>query len=347
MTTSLVRVLVIDDAALVRKVLREGLSAREGIEVVGTAVDPFQARDLIVKLKPDVLTLDVEMPRMDGLEFLKRLMPQYPLPVIMVSALTEAGAAITLQALEAGALDFVCKPSQHLSVDLKDLLDELSQKILEASRVDVSHYKGKIGKRSFRKIDTALSKTTDKIIAIGASTGGVEAIRNVISRFPATCPGTVIVQHMPPGFTRKFAERMNRDCAPEVKEAQTGDRVKRGSILIAPGDKHLTVKRSGGIYEAVCLETEKVCGHMPSVEVLFQSVAEQVGRNALGVILTGMGGDGAEGLLAMKEKGAVTLAQNEKSCVVYGMPKVAVEKGGVEKIVPLDDMAEQIFKSLQ
>lgn len=344
-----IRVLVVDDSALVRELLTAGLAKDPELEVVGSAANPFIARDKIIELRPDVLTLDVEMPRMDGVDFLRRLMPQYPIPVIMVSALTQRGAQITLEALEAGAIDFVTKPSTDVARGLNQMLTDLRQKVKMAAQVDLSAWKRRAAKREKPGpvlVRTALSESTDKVIAIGASTGGTEAIRRVISSFPANMPGIVIVQHMPPGFTKHFSDNLNEICEMDVQEAQTGDRVMPGRVLIAPGGKHMTVRRSGGIYLVDCQEGENVNGHCPSVDVLFHSVARYVAGNAVGVILTGMGGDGAEGLLAMHQAGAKTIAQDETSCVVFGMPKVAIERGAVDRIGPLDSIPQLIVSTL-
>jgi len=343
-----IRVLVIDDSALVRDILTKGLEMDPGITVVGSASDPYIARDKIVKLKPDVLTLDVEMPRMDGVEFLRKLMPQYPLPVIMVSALTERGKQVTLDALALGAIDFVTKPKADVARGLQSMIMELRTKVKIASTANVSHWKQKrytdgAGKQTPVR---ALAESTDKVIAIGASTGGTEAIREIITRFPITTPGIVIVQHMPPGFTKMFAERMNSLCMMEVKEAEDKDRIMPGRILIAPGAKQMSVKRSGGIYEVIVQPGELVCGHCPSVEVMMNSVAIHVGSNAVGVMLTGMGRDGANGMLAMRNAGARTIAQDEASCVVFGMPKEAYTIGGAERLVPLDQIAEKVIDLL-
>lgn len=343
----IIKVLVVDDSSLVRQILSEGLAADPGIEVVGAAPDPFAARDMIVRLQPDVLTLDVEMPRMDGVEFLRRLMPQYPLPVIMVSSLTQKGKQVTMDALDAGAVDFVAKPGTGLAQGLKDMMMELRTKVKIAASANVSHWKHK--RRSLlpserqRLADTALAETTDKVIAIGASTGGTEAIRQVVTCFPAAMPGVIIVQHMPPGFTAMFAERLNSLCAMEVREARDGDRVRSGLILIGEGGKHLSLNRSGGIYKVQCAAGENVCGHCPSVEVLMQSVARVAGANAIGVMLTGMGRDGADGMVAMRRAGARTLAQDEKSSVVFGMPKEAWLRGGAERLVPLPDIGKEVI----
>ncbi|MFH1075371.1 MAG: chemotaxis response regulator protein-glutamate methylesterase [Pseudomonadota bacterium] len=340
-----IRVLIVDDSALVRNILTQGLGMDPGLEVVGAAADPYIARDMIIKERPDVLTLDVEMPRMDGVEFLRKLMPQYPLPVVMVSALTQKGKQITFDALEMGAVDFVTKPGADVARGLNSMLLELRTKIKIASTANVSHWKHtECASVASRLASTsALAESTDKVIVIGASTGGTEAIKSVITRFPVTMSGVVIVQHMPAGFTKMFAERLNTLCAMEVKEGENGDRIMPGRVLIAPGDFHVTVRRSGGIYQINCKSGEKVCGHCPSVEVLMQSVAESVGSNAVGVMLTGMGNDGADGMAAMRRAGARTLAQDEKTSVVFGMPKEAFKRGGAEKLVPLDDIAQAVI----
>ncbi|PLX91383.1 MAG: chemotaxis response regulator protein-glutamate methylesterase [Desulfuromonas sp.] len=344
-----VRVLVVDDSALVRQILTNGLAMDPGIEVVGSAADPYMARDKIVQLKPDVLTLDVEMPRMDGVEFLRKLMPQYPLPIVMVSSLTQKGKQITMEALEAGAVDFVTKPTTNVAQGLNAMLMELRAKVKIASTANVSHWKGKrVEARSSitSGASRALAESTDKVVAIGASTGGTEAIKKVVTQFPATMPGVVIVQHMPPGFTKMFSERLNQLCAMEVKEAENGDRIRPGRILVAPGAMQMEVIRSGGIYQVRCAPGEKVSGHCPSVDVMMHSVAKQVGRNAVGVMLTGMGSDGADGMLAMKNAGARNIAQDEASSVVFGMPKVAYERGGAEKLFPIDRIAAQVISLL-
>lgn len=358
-----IRVLVVDDSALVRDILSQGLGADPNLEVVGTAQDPFVARDKIVELRPDVLTLDVEMPRMDGVEFLRRLMPQYPIPVVMVSSLTQRGKEITMQALEAGALDFVAKPTSNVAQGLQGMMMELRTKVKIASTANVSHWKSK-REELFSSVKPAqgmasgatgaggvaraksLAESTDKVIAIGASTGGTEAIRRLVQEFPATTPGVVVVQHMPQGFTKTFADRLNNESAMEVKEAQHGDRVVAGRILIAPGDMHLKVIRSGGRYEVVLSQEDKVNGHRPSVDVMMKSVAEYVGANACGVILTGMGNDGAHGLKAMRDAGATTFGQDEATSVVFGMPKVAQEVGAVQTVLPLDKIGAAVVQAV-
>jgi len=344
-----IKVLVIDDSALVRQVLLQGLNMDSDIEVVGTARDPYIARDKIIELKPDVLSLDIEMPRMDGVEFLRRLMPQYPLPVLVVSALTERGKKITLDALEAGAVDFVTKPGMDVKRGLNEMIKELRKKIKEVSKAKVDHWKRE--KKEFKKevsvSSSALAESTDKVIAIGASAGGTQAIRKIITRFPVTMPGVVIVQHMPAGFTRMFAERLNDECAVSVKEAENADRIMQGTVLIAPGGYHMTVRRSGGVYRVNVKNGQKVCGHIPSVEVLFDSVAEHVGPNAIGVMLTGMGRDGVNAMLKMRNAGARTLSQDEKTSVVYGMPKEAFENNASEREVPLSDIPSYITRYLR
>ncbi len=345
-----IKVLIVDDSALVREILSKGLALDKDLHIVGTASDPFSARDKIVELKPDVLTLDVEMPKMDGVEFLRRLMPQYPLPVVIVSALTKKGAQITLEAFEAGAVEVVTKPSSDIARGLSAMLNDLSAKIKIAAKTNVSAWKvnRKSVEKSVRISREALAESTDKVIAIGASTGGTEAIRKILKTFPASMPGVVVVQHMPAGFTAHFAESLNSGCAMEVKEAARGDRIMPGRVLIAPGgDMQFRVLRSGGIYIADLKPGEKVCGHCPSVEVMFESVAKYAGANAIGVMLTGMGSDGAGGMLAMRQAGARTIAQDETSCVVFGMPKAAYERGGVEKLAPLSDISAHIIALLE
>lgn len=348
MMKSPIRVLVVDDSALVRQILSQGLAKDPGLEVVGTAVNPFDARDKIVKLRPQVLTLDVEMPRMDGVEFLRKLMPQYPLPVVMVSSLTERGKQITLQALEAGAVDFVTKPKSDMLRNLSSMITELAAKVKIASTVNVSHWKNK--KQDYTPIAAsagALANSTDKVIAIGASTGGTEAIKDVITRLPQSSPGVVIVQHMPPGFTKLFSDRMNTLCSMTVKEAEEGDRIMPGRILIAPGAMQMRVVRSGGLYR-VNIQTEGlVNGHCPSVEVLFDSVAQHVGSNAVGAMLTGMGADGADAMKRLRDSGARCFAQDEATSVVFGMPKEAYLRGGAERLVPLGSMTETILGALK
>jgi two-component system chemotaxis response regulator CheB len=276
-------------------------------------------------------------------------MPQHPLPVVMVSSLTQRGGQITLDALDAGAVDFVTKPTSNMAQSLEVMIKSLREKIKIASRANVAHWKKDrqaVIKSTAAEKKAHLVGSTDKVIAIGASTGGTEAIKAILSEFPPTMPGVVVVQHMPSGFTKMFAERLNQLCAMEVKEAETGDRVRSGRVLIAPGGKHLKVIRSGGTYQVLCQEGEKVSGHCPSVDVLMDSVAKEVGPNALGIMLTGMGSDGAKGMLKMRQAGAKNIAQDEASCVVFGMPKVAFERGGAEKLVPLRQIVSETINLL-
>lgn len=344
----LIRVLIVDDSALVRQILMKGLSSDPMLEVVGAAPDVYVARNMIVELRPDVLTLDIEMPKMDGLEFLRRLMPQYPLPVVVVSSLTQHSKEITVQALEAGAVDFVSKPSADVASGLDKMMFELRSKIKLASTANVAHWKSRreelFTKIRTNKMQSALAESTDKVIAIGASTGGTEAIRKIIPQLPATTSGIVITQHMPPDFTRIFSDRLDELSMMRVKEAEQGDRIVTGRVLIAPGGYHMSVRRMGGQYKVFLDQNEKVNGHRPAVDVLFNSVAKYVGKNAFGVILTGMGADGALGLKAMHDAGAYTLGQDRPSSIVYGMPKVAYDMGGVDKQVSLDNMANEIMK---
>ncbi len=352
-----IKVLIIDDSALVREILTEVLDSDPGIEVVGTAVDPLIAREKIKKLNPDVLTLDVEMPRMDGLTFLRNLMRLRPMPVIMVSSLTEKGADITLQALDEGAIDFVSKPKEDLSSTLASYRDELVEKIKVASLANIS------ARDSFARIanveprndaDVVIAKkhnrpfsTTDKIIAIGASTGGTEAIKELLIQFPAYMPGTVITQHIPEAFSLSFAQRMDGLSAMNVCEASDGQQILPGHVYIAPGGKHLLVIRNGAQYVCKLNDGPTVNRHKPSVDVLFRSVAQNVGANATGIILTGMGDDGAQGLLEMHTAGAKTVAQDEKTSVVWGMPGEAVKAGGVDTILPLQKITGKIITILK
>jgi len=338
-----IRVLIVDDSATARAVLTDILSGDPMIEVVGTASDAYIARDKIVELRPDVICLDVEMPRMDGITFLKRLMHYMPIPVIMVSSLTQAGAKTTLEALESGAVDFVPKPHSHIYDGKDEMRDELIAKIKIASRVKVKQH---LLRNTAQANTTSLAETTNKILAIGASTGGTEALKDVLMGLPRNAPGTIVVQHMPANFTGPFAERLNSLCAMEVREARNGDSITPGLVLIAPGDYHMVVRRSGARYYVEIGSGEKVSGHRPSADVLLNSVAKIAGANAIGVILTGMGGDGAKGLLAMRNAGARTIGQDEASCVVYGMPKVAYELGAVENQLPLSKIANAILAVL-
>ena len=337
------RVLIVDDSAIVRKVFSEELSRFSDIEIVGTAPDPFVARDKIVRLQPDVITLDIEMPRMDGLTFLKKLMKYYPLPVIIVSSLTPKGGALTLEAMDSGAVEVIAKPGGAYTVG--DMSVQLADKIRAASRVKIIR-KASDKEAVLKKSEPikALAKTSNKVIAIGASTGGTEALKTVLTRMPPNSPGILVVQHMPAAFTTAFAERLNGLCQITVKEARNNDSVNPGTALIAPGNWHMILRRSGARYYVEVKDGPMVHHQRPSVDVLFKSTAKSAGPNSIGVILTGMGSDGAEGLLEMKQEGAKTIAQDERSCIVFGMPKEAIELGAVDKVVPLDRVAEKIVR---
>lgn len=345
---SAIKVLVVDDSAIIRKYLTTELGKDPEIEVVGSASDPYIARDKIVELKPDVITLDIEMPRMDGLTFLKKLMKFYPLPVIMVSAYTEEGCETTLNALEFGAVDVMLKPRMDLQNRLPELSIQLIDKVKAAARVKIRKGAASASKKEAAApagtLNHGMVKSADKIIAMGASTGGTEALRDVLMRMPQNSPPIMVVQHMPENFTAAFAQRLNKQCAIEVREAKSGDTLKPGLALIAPGNDHLLLKRSGSRYFAELQNTPLVCRHRPSVEVLFDSVAKYGGANAIGVIMTGMGNDGAQGLLNMRQAGARTIAQDEASCVVFGMPKEAIKLDAAEKIVPLHKISETILQ---
>ncbi|HPO15430.1 MAG TPA: chemotaxis response regulator protein-glutamate methylesterase [Candidatus Hydrogenedentes bacterium] len=333
-STRPIRVLIVDDSATVRQVFANELARDPEIEVIGTAPDPYVARDKIVQLKPDVVTLDIEMPRMDGITFLRKLMQHYPLPVIIVSSLTPTGGEVALEALQAGAVDVMCKPGAAYSVG--DMSVQLIDKIKAASRVSVQRRTASPAAAAATVQRLAMTRTTNKVIAMGASTGGTEALTQVLTAMPANAPGIVIVQHMPEVFTRSFADRLNTLCAIEVKEATNGDTVIPGKALIAPGNYHMLLRRSGASYYVEVKSGPLVTRHRPSVDVLFKSVARFAGRNAVGVIMTGMGADGADGMKEMHNNGAQTIAQDEASCIVYGMPKEAVARGGVDHVVSLD-----------
>lgn len=341
-----IKVLVVDDSAIVRKIFNEELSRERGIDVIGTAPDPYVARDKIVRLKPDVVTLDIEMPRMDGITFLKKLMKYYPLPVIVVSSLTPKGGRLALEAIESGAVEVLSKPGGAYSVG--DMKQQLADKIRAAARARVSRRKDEtsVDEASVTLPTRALKETTNKVIAIGASTGGTEALKKVLTKFPRTIPGVLVVQHMPPNFTTAFAERLDNMCDISVKEAEDGDSVLPGRALIAPGNYHMLLRRSGARYYVSVKNGPMVCHQRPSADVLFNSSAQYAGANSIGVILTGMGSDGAQGLLKIRQAGARTIGQDEASCVVYGMPKEAAKLGAVEKIVPLDRIAQQVIDFL-
>jgi len=336
-----IRVLIVEDSLVFRELLIQNLSRDPAIQVVATAKDPFEARDAILRHKPDVMTLDVELPRMSGIEFLRKLMPQYPIPVVVISALSDK----VFDALNAGAVDFVAKPTVSNRVQLEDFIrNELLVKIKIASTAKISNIKKTVLGQGHEVLP---GKGKDKIVAIGASTGGTEAIFSVIKDFGTDIPGVVVTQHMPQGFTGMYAKRLNDQCRIQVKEAQTGDRVIPGHMLLAPGgDAHMRLIKVNGVYQVECKKGPRVNGHCPSVDVLFESVAKSAGADAVGIILTGMGGDGAKGLLAMRRAGARTIGQDESTCVVYGMPKVAYDLGAVQYQEKLPDIAGRTYALL-
>jgi two-component system chemotaxis response regulator CheB len=341
------KVLIVDDSALIRQLLTSLLSHDPGLEVVGSAADPYAAWDKIKALRPDVLTLDVEMPRMDGLAFLERLMRARPTPVLMVSSLTEQGCETTLRALELGAIDFVTKPKIDIKNGTVERIDEIIAKIKVAARAKLRPPlklapAGEARLKALR--NEAMATSTQKVVAIGASTGGTEALREVLTALPADSPGVVIVQHMPENFTRAFAQRLDKLCQIRVQEARDGDRILPGHALIAPGNYHMQVNRNGANYNVEVFMGEAVNRHRPSVDVLFHSCARRLGRNAVGVIMTGMGDDGARGLVAMRQAGARTIAQDEASSVVFGMPREAIALGGVGEVVGLGKIADTVAR---
>lgn len=346
-----IKVLVIDDSALVRQTLTEIINSDEQLNVIGTAGDPYLAANKIRQEIPDVITLDVEMPRMDGLTFLKQLMSQFPIPVVVISSLTQNGGHLALRALQLGAIEIVAKS------EIKNTKEHLEESRIRITDAIKAAYMAPVKRSSSAKAYTEdkpaikpdpanpnspIYKTTDKVIAIGASTGGTEALRFLLKSIPANCPGILITQHMPPGFTKSFADQLNTICEVTVKEASDGERVMRGHAYIAPGGRHMELYRSGAQYFIKVRDGELVNRHKPSVEVLFNAVAKQAGQNALGIIMTGMGRDGAEGLLNMKKAGARTVAQDEASCVVFGMPKEAINLGAADQVLSLQDILQRI-----
>jgi two-component system chemotaxis response regulator CheB len=350
MSTKKTRVLIVDDSAVVRQTLRDVLQSDPEIEVIATAGDPFAAAERIAEEVPDVITLDIEMPRMDGLTFLKKLMSQHPIPVVICSSLAEGGAQSTFRALEYGAVEIVTKPRLGTKQFLEDSRTALCDAVKAAARSRVrtltpSHMvEPKLTADAILSPAThAMVETTEKVVVIGASTGGTEALKIVLEALPADTPGIVIVQHMPELFTRAFANRLDGLCNITVKEAETNDTVIRGRALIAPGNHHLLLKRSGARYYVEVKDGPLVCRHRPSVDVLFRSAARYAGRNAVGVILTGMGDDGARGMLELKQAGATTIAQNEATCVVFGMPKEAIKLNCIDKVLPLESIASSML----
>lgn len=347
-----IKVLIVDDSAVVRQVLTELLKGDPQIDVIGAASDPIFALDKMQKDWPDVIVLDVEMPRMDGVTFLRKIMSERPTPVVICSTLTEKGAETTMQAMSAGAVDIITKPKIGLKQFLSDAVQEISRAVKAAAGANVKRIvaatpAASIAVKPKLTADAilaplgaqAMAETTDRVVAIGTSTGGTQALEVVLTALPRVCPGIVIVQHMPEKFTAAFAARLNGLCEIEVREAQNGDRVIPGRALIAPGGKHMLLRRNGAQYVVDVVDGPVVNRHRPSVDVLFRSVAKCAGKNALGIIMTGMGDDGATGLLEMKQAGAATVAQDEATCVVYGMPKEAVKRGAADKIMPLENIA--------
>ena len=356
MANAKTRVVVVDDSALVRSLLTEIINRQHDMTCVGAAADPLMAREMIRELNPDVITLDIEMPRMDGLEFLSRLMRLRPMPVVMVSTLTEQGAEITLRALEMGAIDFVAKPRIGVSGGLQELSGEIVDKIRTAATAQVRRQAtapaaagngpGSTAGHHEKPTPTFPRVSTEKIICIGASTGGTEAIREVLTPMPADAPAIVITQHMPPGFTASFANRLDTLCKIRVQEARNGERILPGHAYIAPGGHHLRISRSGSNYLAVVEDTEPVNRHRPSVEVLFRSAAQVLGPNAVGIMLTGMGADGAAAMREMKDAGSYNYVQDEASCVVFGMPRMAIQHGAAHEVLPLTQITPAVLGRL-
>lgn len=343
-----IRVLIVDDSAVIRKLLEKIFSTAPDIEVIGTATDPYIARDKLVSLKPDVMTLDVEMPRMDGISFLEKVMQHFPTRTLIFSSLAKSGSETYFRALEAGAIDIMEKPS----IDVTQSLESLGKDILERVRlVAKAKLVAKVAKPSqqlaTKPKTTSLARTTHQLIAVASSTGGTEALKVFLSGMPANIPGTLVVQHMPPGFTKSFAENLNKMFPFEVKEAEEGDQVVPGRVLIAPGNYHMEITRSGAFYYVKLHQDVPLHSVRPAADYLMKSVAKYVGKNALGVVLTGMGRDGAEGLLEMKKAGAYTVVQNEETCVVYGMPAAAVALGASDAILPLQNIAGDLLKQLE
>ena len=340
-----IKVLVIDDSALIRSLLTEIINSQKDMEVIGAAPDPIVAREMIKQINPDVLTLDVEMPKMDGLDFLEKLMRLRPMPVLMVSTLTERGSEITMRALELGAVDFVTKPKSSITEGMRSYTVEITDKIRAAAQAKVAQ----IAKPAASAGGAAPSMlknpliSSEKLLIIGASTGGTEAIKAFLMQMPSDCPGILITQHMPAGFTKSFANRLDSLCKISVKEAEGGERILPGHAFIAPGDKHLMLGRSGANYVTQLSDAPPVSRHKPSVDVLFDSAATYAGKNAIGIILTGMGKDGAAGMAKMRQAGAFNFAQNEESCVVYGMPREAVAHGGVNEVAHLNDLPRLVL----
>jgi len=363
-----IRVLIVDDSSIVRTLLTKLLSADPGIEVVGTAPDPYFARDKLIELKPDVMTLDIEMPRMDGVTFLEKVMQHFPVRTIIISSLSLKGSELALRALEAGAVDVMTKPAIDVSQSLLALGEEIRQRVKVAANVNLDRLIER--KNNVRPAETstvkaqssavralgqlpshvtgqALSRTTHQILAIASSTGGTEALKELLPKLPSDLPGTVIVQHMPPVFTKTFADSLQKICPFEVKEAENGDRVIPGRALLAPGNFHMELTRSGAFYYVRLHQEPSLHGVRPAADYLMKSVAKVAGNNAIGVVLTGMGKDGAEGLLSMKQAGSYNIAQDENSCVVFGMPKVAIDLGAIHIVSPLNKISALLFEQFR
>jgi two-component system chemotaxis response regulator CheB len=338
----MIKVLIVDDSALIRTLLSEIIRQEPEFVLVGAASDAYAARDLVNQYGPDVITLDVEMPKVDGLTFLEKLMKARPTAVVMISSLTEHGAEVTIRALELGAVDFLAKPKLDIARGIEEYRADIVNKIKAAAQVKIT----KLSPRPSKATANLRFKTTEKIIAIGASTGGTEAISAVLTQMPVDSPGIVITQHMPPGFTTSFAKRLDSKCRIQVSEAQGGERIVPGHAYLSPGDKHLKVIRSGADYRIELDDGPRVSGHKPSVDVMFQSVAEAAATNAIGVILTGMGKDGAFGIRCIAEHGGYTFAQDEASSLIFGMPNEAIKTGCVKKIVALDEMSQRLIELL-
>ncbi|MDX1590106.1 MAG: chemotaxis response regulator protein-glutamate methylesterase [Oleiphilaceae bacterium] len=346
-----IRVLIVDDSALIRKLLTELIGRSEEFEVVGSAPHPMAARQMIKDLNPDVLTLDVEMPRMDGIEFLEKIMRLRPMPVVMISSLTQAGNDTTLKALELGAVDFITKPQMDVKEGLAGYVEDIHNKLRAAATARIARRPAQQATTSppseGKQANRALRISSEKLVFIGASTGGTEAIREVLEAMPGNGPGILITQHMPAGFTRSFAQRLNSTCACEVREARDQERVLPGCAYIAPGGRHMRIVRSGANYVIRLTDEAPVNRHKPSVDVLFDSAADHVGPNAVAALLTGMGNDGAQGMRRLHEQGATTYAQDEATSVVFGMPREAIEAGGVDHVLPLGKMADALIGALR
>lgn len=343
------RILIVDDSALVRKLLSEIINNQPDMEVIGTAPDPLIARKMIREMEPDVITLDVEMPKMDGLDFLERLMRLHPMPVLMISTLTEKGSEVTFRALELGAVDFIEKPKIGIASGLLEYSEQIAYKLRAAKHARIKRIPSAHSEEPKAVTHSSTTRhifSTEKLIIVGASTGGTEAIKDFLIELPPNCPGVLITQHMPESFTKSFAERLNKLSRINVVEAHGGERILPGHAFVAPGHSHLLLQRCGANYITELSQSDPVNRHRPSVDVLFYSAAKAAGKNAIGVILTGMGKDGAAGMLAMHEAGAYNFAQDESSCVVYGMPKEAVAVGGVHETVPLHDMAKKVLNKI-